>query len=300
MSHHYNGDDEDYFLPLEDQRVFGAGIKRKRVPFVRPSDHGTLSTTADQASSSAVRQTSEPATSVADRYLSIVLPKRRQLEKNQKLDSQEDKLRDETASAPPSLGGTTTTSPALLPPEGEESPDDKKKNTITHDETVVVSQQQKICDVCNLPLTETTTSSRVTTDGDKPRTPHEASIAHQVCLTHSHPPSHLDRARHGFRYLASYGWDPDSRLGLGAPGREGIREPIKPKVKHDTFGLGMQIDPEAVAAAQKKKQQQQEQRQKLNAKQVRLREMEAKKKSDKLREMFYRSDDVQRYLGGDV
>lgn len=295
MSHHYNDDGEDYFLPLEDQRVFGAGIKRKRVPFVRPSDHGTLSTTADQAAaSSAVRQTSEPATSVADRYLSIVLPKRRSVaqQHQKRLDTQDgDKLRDETASAPPSLGGRTT-SPAL-PPEGEESPE-KKTPSHHDDETVVVSQQQKLCDVCNLPLTEPTT------DGDKPRTPHETSIAHQVCLTHSHPPSHLDRTRHGLRYLASYGWDPDSRLGLGAPGREGIREPIKPKVKHDTFGLGMQIDPEAVAAAQRKKQQQREQRQKLNAKQVRLREMEAKKKGDKLREMFYRSDDVQRYLGGDV
>ena len=32
-------DEEDYFLPLEDQRVFGAGIRRKRVPFVRSSEH---------------------------------------------------------------------------------------------------------------------------------------------------------------------------------------------------------------------------------------------------------------------
>ncbi|KAL1962889.1 hypothetical protein VTN77DRAFT_9067 [Rasamsonia byssochlamydoides] len=297
MPNRYN-DDEDYFLPLEDQRVFGAGIKRKRVPFVRPSDHATLSTTTEQSTTTTARQTSEPAPSVADRYLSIVLPKQRSaqlLEKRRKIDGQDD---SETASAPPSLGP----SPAPLE-EGESLNNTKRINH--HEETVVVSQ--KICDVCNLPLTETTTSSSssstVITDGDRPKpppTPHEASIAHQVCLEHSHPPSHLDRTRHGLRYLASYGWDPDSRLGLGAPGREGIREPIKPKVKHDTVGLGMEIDPEALAQKQKVKQQQQEARKKLNAKQVRLREMEAKKKGEKLHEMFYRSEDVQRYLGGGI
>jgi hypothetical protein len=305
MSHQNSTyDDEDYFLPLEDQRVFGAGIKRKRVPFVRPSDHATLSTTN---SSTIVRQSSEPAASVADRYLSIVLPKRRSAQ--QKLDRGDDD--DGTVSAPSSLGA----SPVPLGGAGgaAEGGGFNRTKLETHraETTAIVSQQQqKLCEVCNLPLTttETTTtsssssSSTVEVDGEgrpkrppAPPTPHEASIAHQVCLAHSHPPSHLDRTRPGLRYLASFGWDPDSRLGLGAPGREGIRAPIKPKPKHDTTGLGMENDPNA--EKRERLQKQKEERQKLNAKQVRMKEMEAKKKGDKLRELFYRSEDVQRYLG---
>ena len=68
-------DDEDYFVPLEDQRVFGAGIKRKRVPFVRAA--GDLHTTAPSAPTS-----NTPTRSVADIYSSIVLSKKRKKEIN--------------------------------------------------------------------------------------------------------------------------------------------------------------------------------------------------------------------------
>ncbi|KAF4985972.1 hypothetical protein F66182_16872 [Fusarium sp. NRRL 66182] len=128
--------------------------------------------------------------------------------------------------------------------------------------------------------------------------PHEASMVHQICLQHSHPPSHLDRTRHGLRYLASYGWDPDSRVGLGAEGRTGILQPIKPKAKTSTSGLGLRKeDEEAIAARKGLRIQQREERQKLNAKQVRLAHLADKKKGEKLRELFYASDDIQRYLG---
>lgn len=36
----------------------------------------------------------------------------------------------------------------------------------------------------------------------------------------------------------------------------------------------------------------------LNAKEVRRREEEGKRKGERLREMFYQNDDVERYLGG--
>merc|ERR1719160_592997 len=39
---------------------------------------------------------------------------------------------------------------------------------------------------------------------------HEQSLAHQVSLQHSHPPSHLDRSRMGLQTLRSQGWDPDA------------------------------------------------------------------------------------------
>jgi len=103
--------------------------------------------------------------------------------------------------------------------------------------------------------------------------------------------------------LSAYGWDPDSRLGLGAPGREGIREPLKGRLKADTVGLGAEVEVEssakgkkrvAVATAAPTKVQ------KLNAKQVRRGHFDAKRRAEKLREMFYQNDDVQRYLSGDA
>jgi hypothetical protein len=255
--------DEDYFLPLEDQRVFGAGIKRKRVPFVRSSD-----VTLNTASGSEARISGPSLVSVAERYLSIVLPQ-------------------ETSRTP---------SPQ---PEGTMSSDaELRRGLAPASPMVVVSAQQQqalqLCEVCHLPVENIISSS--TSDADsvpnRLKAPHETSIAHQVCLAHSHPPSHLDRTRHGLRYLAAYGWDPDCRLGLGAPGREGIREPVKPKVKNDTVALGRVIEPRSESTKQKAGKAQ-----KLNAKQVRRGELEAKRKGEKLREMFYRRDDVQRYLG---
>jgi hypothetical protein len=80
-------------------------------------------------------------------------------------------------------------------------------------------------------------------------------------------------------------------LGLGATG-EGIREPLKGKLKADTVGLGAVL-PSPVSGQRKTK----DKVQKLNAKQVRRGHLDAKKKGEKLREMFYQDDDVLRYLG---
>jgi hypothetical protein len=253
-------DDEDYFLPLEDQRVFGAGIRRKRVPFVRSSEHELRTT----------RPSSTPSTSIADTYLSIVLKK--DVSKDDKGNvssistgtSREQELPARTThSAPPA-------SEAIAPPPADH------------------------CEICNLPL-----FSEPGTDSDTPGArPHEASLAHQVCLNHSHPPSHLDRTHTGLRYLSTYGWDPDSRLGLGAPGREGIREPLKGRIKNDTAGLGSGLDKDgdrlpAPPPPPKKVQ-------KLNAKQARKGADEARKRGDKLRNMFFQNDEVLKYLGEDA
>ncbi|KAL2006294.1 hypothetical protein VTN00DRAFT_9948 [Thermoascus crustaceus] len=251
-------DDEDYFLAPHDQRVFSAGIRRKRVPFVPSSE--TLLTTGDVVKTKTEPE-KKPGPNAASKYLSIVLP-----EEAERVESSSE------AAATASLSHAD---------QGEHG--DKKDVTSTSTAT------PGLCDVCNLPL------DRNPDDGSTDR-PHEASIAHQVCLTHSHPPSHLDRTRPGLRYLASYGWDPDSRLGLGAPGREGIREPLKARIKEDTAGLGVPEEEK-----KKKGRAVKEARvEKLNAKQVRQREMEAKKRGEKLREMFYRSEDVQKYLGDGI
>ena len=139
-----------------------------------------------------------------------------------------------------------------------------------------------LCELCHLPISATKEAE------DKVSKPHESSMTHQICLTHSHPPSNLDRKRQGLKYLSSYGWDPDSRFGLGATGA-GIRVPIKAKGKDDTVGLGIELKG---AKAQEKKVE------RLDAKQARMREKDDRKKRERLQDMFYRNDDVDRYLVG--
>lgn len=228
--------EEEYFLPAEDQRVFGAGIKRKRVQFIRAA-------TADTS------QPTPPLTrtvNAGDRYLSIVLP-----------------------------------------PEKKPTSDKNTAQVATTDATAAVSRtadtNSSRCDICNLPLNPISNASELAVR------PHETSLVHQACLVQSHPPSHFDRTRHGLRYLSSYGWDPDSRLGLGAKG-EGIRAPLKGKVKNDTVGLGVEdgwtkrpiVDQKPV--------------QKLDAKSVRRKDDEDRKRRERLQEMFYGNADLEKHL----
>lgn len=232
--------DEGYLVPLQDQRVFGAGIKRKRVPFVPArTDPPLLGTTS-------------PLSKIGDRYLSMVLQ------------------------------GTG-------PTEGDQVP---KRFTSEHVEATTeghmaaVSPEEStecvLCEICRLPVEHI---NRTTLSSSKR---HQASLAHQVCLAHSHPPSHLDRTRRGLQYLSSYGWDPDSRLGLGVAGH-GIRVPIKARPKNNTVGIGA----EKIFQAPKPS----EMKQKLDAKQVRQKEQDARRKRERLQELFYRNDDVEKYLG---
>lgn len=249
-------DDETYEIPLQDQRVFGAGIKRKRVKFV-PSI---------SSSSSILPVSSTSSESISARYLNLVLPQ----------DSA-------------STGENAQLTPASTPP------------TVLND-TSTTSESQ-ICEICNLPLSSSSDVVPTSNNEDndlssladsntrpppKPR-PHEASLAHQVCLTHSHPPSHLDRTRKGLAYLSSYGWDPDSRLGLGSQG-QGIAFPIKTKPKDDKLGIGVVVP--------KTLEKRKEKAEKLDAGRVRKAYDNDKRKAEKLREMFYMNDDVERYLRG--
>ena len=226
--------EEEYSVPLEDQRVFGAGIKRKRVNFV-PAESKPLPPT---------RRTPDTGT-VGDRYLSIVLGR--------------------------THSQTHTDFEAKLGQEDAQTPSLQQS-----------SAGETLCEICDLPIEPSNVAEL-----DTPR-PHEASIAHQVCLAHSHPPSYLDRSRQGLKYLSSYGWDPDSRLGLGASGA-GIRVPIKGKIKNDTAGLGIEQPNKNVSKEEKVE--------KLDAKKVRMREEEGRKKTERLQELFYRSDNLEKYLG---
>ncbi|KAL2111438.1 hypothetical protein VUR80DRAFT_10103 [Thermomyces stellatus] len=141
---------------------------------------------------------------------------------------------------------------------------------------------KQTCPVCNVALDESSDLQK-----------HEASIPHQVALSHSHPPSSIDRSRMGLSYLSSFGWDPDARRGLGAEG-QGIRDPIKVQPKDDTLGLGAVIPQEFIEKAKEPKPK------KLSIKDLRKREAEEKRKADRLRDLFYRSDDVLRHLEREV
>lgn len=236
-------EEDEYLVPLQDQRVFGAGIKRKRVAFIPPASSLNPLLPATSAN-------------VGDRYLSIVFP------------SKEATLSNDTEAKLAIHEVSSSSSNSVIGRDSQET-----------------CRSGSNCQVCNLPIQDaesTSVSSK----------PHQALIAHQVCLPHSPPPSHLDRNRKGLKYLSSYGWDPDSMLGLGAAG-EGIRAPIKVKIKNDTVGLGVkQLKPGNVAKRPPTNVQ------KLDAKQVRNQELGASKRGARLQEMFYRHDDVERYLGG--
>ena len=139
------------------------------------------------------------------------------------------------------------------------------------------------CETCNLAIDARGVATSIAS------TEHESTIAHMVCMSHSHPPSHLDRSRQGLKYLSSYGWDPDSRQGLGAAGK-GIRAPIRAKVKNDTVGLGLKTRGNKKLSVTKVER--------MDAKQVRKKDMEDRRTRERLQEMFYRDDVVETYLAG--
>ncbi|KAI1776922.1 hypothetical protein F4818DRAFT_412311 [Hypoxylon cercidicola] len=143
-----------------------------------------------------------------------------------------------------------------------------------------------ICEICQLPVDQSVESENNLRSSVRP---HEASIAHQVCIEHSHPPSALDRSRMGLSVLQTQGWDPDSRKGLGVE-QQGMQYPIKVKPKNDTLGIGVEV-PKNLPVKKKEKIQT------YDAKKVRKMVEEDKKRHERLRRQFYGNPDVERYLG---
>lgn len=156
-----------------------------------------------------------------------------------------------------------------------------KSNLATPDTTT-----PPMCEICQLPLDEKIAGSAAGTSHSRP---HEASLAHQVCLAHSHPPSALDRSRLGLSVLQSQGWDPDSRGGLGVT-HQGMQYPIKVKEKHDNLGIGVKV-PKKLEAYKRDKPQ------KLDAGKVRKMAAEDKKRRERLQRQFYGNGEVEKYLG---
>ncbi|KAJ6788999.1 hypothetical protein PWT90_11035 [Aphanocladium album] len=140
-----------------------------------------------------------------------------------------------------------------------------------------------ICPICSLEITTTLEA-------------HEASLAHQVSLEHSHPPSALDRSRMGMRALASQGWDPDARVGLGREG-EGTRYPIKVTPKEDVLGIGASV-PEKTEAQKKAEAEAREAKRQLTAKERKARAVEERQRAAKLQAEIYGRQDFDKYLKG--
>ncbi|KAJ4423706.1 hypothetical protein N0V82_001592 [Gnomoniopsis sp. IMI 355080] len=148
----------------------------------------------------------------------------------------------------------------------------------------------EICEICKMPLTSARTAdSKSNINGGK-ASHHESSIAHQVCLTHSHPPSALDRNRMGLSVLEAAGWDPDARTGLGATG-QGVQYPVKAKPKEDKFGVGVVMPKDFQVKRQKEKPKT------LDAKKVRKMAADDRKRTDKLQQQIFGKVDLEKYLG---
>ncbi|KAI1881347.1 hypothetical protein JX265_000173 [Neoarthrinium moseri] len=144
----------------------------------------------------------------------------------------------------------------------------------------------QVCEVCQLPPDGESLES---TAGKQKLKKHETSLAHQVCLAHSHPPSALDRRRLGMSVLQSQGWDPDSRVGLGAQ-KQGSQYPIKVKEKNDTLGIGVRV-PKNLERFKKEKVQ------KADAGKARQMAAEDKRRRERLQREFYGNGELEKYLG---
>lgn len=172
----------------------------------------------------------------------------------------------------------SSSEPPSIPPSSSDQCVKSSKET-------PAQKEPRTCDVC-----------KTTFIGDEAL--HCSSLVHQIALPHSHPPSALDRKRKGLSILQSYGWNPDERRGLGAQ-REGILHPIKAKEKHDTVGLGVNYhDDEPTLKKKKRPVEKPKPVERLDAGKIRKLEKETKKKDERLRNMFYANDEVEKYLGG--
>ncbi|KAK4450118.1 protein pxr1 [Podospora aff. communis PSN243] len=168
---------------------------------------------------------------------------------------------------------------SMVLPEDVKPPDSKDEKN---------AAPPTLCEVCNLPMDSLAPQDPQSQDGPpRTATPHENSLAHQLCLPHSHPPSALDRSRMGLNYLSTHGWDPDARRGLGFE-QQGIQYPVKTKVKEDRLGIGMEVP---------KNQPVRKKETMLDAKKVRKMAEEEKKRAARIRQQLFMRDDLEKYFG---
>jgi len=152
------------------------------------------------------------------------------------------------------------------------------------------STRVELCEICRLPVGSGGAPDEAAAGRARKAPSHETTLAHQVCLTHSHPPSAVDRRRMGLSVLEARGWDADARRGLGPDG-EGMRFPLKTVPKDDKLGLGIAVPKDGAEGKAKEKPKL------LDAKKVRKMAQEDKKRSAKLRQELFGNVDLEKYLG---
>ncbi|KAF2761879.1 hypothetical protein EJ05DRAFT_507495 [Pseudovirgaria hyperparasitica] len=264
-----DSDEEFYTIPIKDQRVFGAGIKRKRVAFVRASTAASTTTSPN---------TSNTTPTLAEQYLA----------KHAQKNTQASQLAAAAAAtADDGDDDNDNITPAQPPPLPK-------------------------CEICKHPIrthTPTSPSNGNNTHNNTKQTvsiPHEATIPHQLALAHSHPPSSIDRTSRGLPYMQARGWDPDARQGLGATG-SGMLYPIEAVEKRNRFGIGVRVKKKQVLAEGEDKEGKKAERERerimkkklvnLDAKQIRRLDDEERRVADRMRELFYRDESVDKLLG---
>lgn len=202
--------------------------------------------------------------------------------------------RNEIKFVPASTEDTTVTGQSSVEPHGQSISDLylnmvlKKPKLGERLNEAEQAEAEEVCEICKMPLTSISAQGDSAVSGRASQ--HEVSIAHQVCLAHSHPPSALDRNRMGLAVLSSHGWDPDSRTGLGAVG-QGAQYPIKAKPKDDKLGVGVVVPRDFHEKKEKERPKL------LDAKKVRKMAAEDRKRADKLQQQIFGKVDLERYLG---
>ncbi|KAF3926602.1 hypothetical protein AA313_de0206934 [Arthrobotrys entomopaga] len=224
-------------------KPYGTGVKRKQIQFVPASKE-------DQADG--IQETGrdiDPShgTSVADYYLSLVLPKAARdagssselshpnhgvskrraggstLDKDVPFETRTDVMQsrcDNTADSLPSSKENLDTS--IVVTESYDAPVPLSSALVERALETTAAQDQ-ICPTCKARVTDWNSHVRTT--------------AHMASEEHSKTPHHLNRQSEGYKHMVKLGWDPDGDRGLGAEG-QGIRFPVKAKMKRNNLGIG--------------------------------------------------------------
>jgi hypothetical protein len=140
--------------------------------------------------------------------------------------------------------------------------DSNSSSIIEGEQKTKSSQEYPICEVCQTPIH----------DSDR----HNLNAAHLSALSNPQAPLStlsFDPESISYKYLVKHGWSPFQPTGLGVPGREGSRVPIKTELKNDKYGIGVlpattaqqqqnQLPPQVISNATQAKQYDESQKRK--------------------------------------
>jgi len=213
-------------------RPFGAGLKRKRVQFVKATD---ASNASEQSPSTTPKKKKTSSSNISDLYLSLVMPSGGKASSTSSTFNSTSSSASESA-APPSCSGLLPPPPSSSSSLQAEAQDADETTVQSGDAENLTSQHdpsEMVVHKTNYGLYCSTCKIQITTDMKT----HVRSIVHMYNEGHSDVPHHFNRNSEGFKHMVDLGWNPDERQGLGPDGL-GIRYPIKVSEKNDKLGIG--------------------------------------------------------------